>query len=179
MKHVFAILALIISGCSSKPIDLRLKALNYSTINSINIGTTDEKDIIALLGPPQNRSDESNVYTFNYDDPGTGFQRLSVNFFPSNKKVMSVLWLTRDYEPESSLNEAKKKFKNAKFKEIVENENNPHNITANFISYIDDDLGVTIRYDTGTKKVEGIARFDVLHRMPADTKKSKKSPYKI
>lgn len=173
MKMKIGLLALFLSACAtSNVVD---NSLTYEKVRAFKVGVSKQADIFAALGSPTNQSEEPGRYTLIYDDPKTGAQRLSLTF--AEDKLSSILWVPYEGEKEFSLVNVKAEFKNASFKEVIENIKNPHLITLSAVSYVDEKSGVTIRFDRNQNYVEAIAIFDPKIRFPADSEKREQIPY--
>lgn len=142
-----------------------------SEILDLQIGMATESDVHAILGPSEERVERDGYYTLNYNDPKTGYQRLSLNF--GNDKILKgLLWIPYTGETEDTVEGAKSLFKDAHFVKTVTDLSSPHVISF-ADDYTDEKKGVIIRY-VG-KSVEAIVKFDPSQRLPADSsKKSKK-----
>ncbi len=177
MRYLLSFLMFLFVGCAHELNAQKSSALQYKNILNFKIGSSNSEEIQQLLGHPNERVEKDNYYTLRYNDPETGIQRLSLNFLKVNNLLSGYLWIPTKDEKEIYLPDAKASFKNAKYKENFENNENPHAI-SNVVSYIDDVIGVLIRYDMKTKTVEAIAKYDVNIRAPAVTDTSEKSPYR-
>jgi hypothetical protein len=176
MKYITLSSVFFLTACASNPASRQLTSLQYDKVLNLGIGVSNESDVVKALGVPTNRNEKNGYYTLNYVDQTTGFQRLSVNFLSAGGKLSGILWIPRQDEKESTLVEAKAGFKQANFKEIRNEDSNPHFISG-VISIVDEKSGVTIRYDQRAKMVEAIARYDVSSRVPATTDGKNKAPY--
>ena len=170
MRYVIISLAFFLSGCALNPANQKASTLQYDRVLSFGIGVSNERDVVETLGMPTSRIVKNGYYTLTYDDPATGFQRLSVNFISASRKLSGFLWIPRQDEKEFTLGTAKAGFKNADFKEVRDVGNNPH-FVSEVVSFVDEKSGITIRYDRRSHKVEAIARYDVSNRVPASENK--------
>lgn len=152
--------------------------LTYDEVLTLKIGITIENDVITKFGVPYSRIEKNDIYTLTYNDHNSGNQRASFNFLISSNKLSGILWLPKKNEKEFILSEAKESFKNAQFKEIIDDEENPHSESKNTL-YIDENSGVSIRYNSKNNFVEAIAKFTIADRSPTSFKKTKKIPYTI
>jgi len=177
MKFRIAIMTLFLSACVTNGTIESTRSLDYNKARSFVVGSSTEGDVVAILGAPTSRTEDASYYTLNYNDPKTGAQRLTLNFLSENHKLSGLLWVPREDEKEYSLMQAKAGFKNASFKEIINIDKNPHAISVEAISYIDEKSGVTIRYDRSQNGVEAIAIYDVNIRLPAGVDKRSQIPY--
>ncbi|HEY8269429.1 MAG TPA: hypothetical protein VIG33_00960 [Pseudobdellovibrionaceae bacterium] len=177
MKFKGILMTLFLSACVTNTTGSNRGSLNYDKVRSLVVGYSTESDVLAVLGLPTGRTEEAGYYILNYDDSKTGFQRLSINFLLGSQKLSGILWIPREDEKEYSLMQAKAGFKNADFKEIINRSTNPHAISPDEVSYIDEKHGVTIRYDRSQNIVEAIAMYDVNVRLPAATEKKNQIPY--
>ncbi len=176
MKYIIASLLFFLVACALPFKVSKNSNLHYDKILSLKIGTDTEGDIIKFLGAPTNRSSKTDHYTFNFDDPKTGFQRLSLNFLKQNKKLLSILWIP--HENEFTLQKAKSDFKDAHFKKVSEENSNPH-MVLDIVNFVDENLGISIRYNNMSGSVEGISMFDVNTRIPASSEEAKKTQFTI
>ncbi|MGZ3747487.1 MAG: hypothetical protein ACXWRE_08955 [Pseudobdellovibrionaceae bacterium] len=177
MKLRLVIITLFLSACVTSSKHSNAHSLSYERVRSFIIGFSTESDVIAALGSPSNHTDETDYYTLSYEDYETGFQRLSLNFSYESHKLSSLLWIPKENEKESSLEQAKAGFKNATFREIINRSDNPHAISLEAVSYIDEKSGVTIRYDRSLNVVEAIAMYVTTDRSPAKAVKENSIPY--
>ena len=166
----------ILSACTTS-IKNNPTFLVYEDIRQFQIDVTTEDDILSALGQPTQKSDEGGISTYIYDDSRTSGQRLSMTFQTAEKKLSSLLWIPYEGEKEASLNYLKNEFKKANFKEVPDIQRNPHAIISGAVSYIDEKLGITIRYDQKSQSVEAIALYSVKSRVPTDVNKRNDGPY--
>lgn len=167
MKYLYLAIVLLFSGCAG--MNLSPKSLKYETASNFKIGISTEHDVAQKLGASTSKSEKDSFYTLNYDDPKTGFQRLSLNFNKATKTLLSVLWIPTEGEPESSLNGAKEQFKNSKFERVETSNSDSHSI-SDIIVFVDSKNGISIRYNPTAQFVEAIARYDADLRAPSATK---------
>ncbi len=151
--------------------------MKYDTVRSFIVGQSTQLDVLKSFGEPTARIDSKGHYSFRYDDPVTGFQRLTMNFLSENNKLADILWIPQSSENEHALKQTLSGFKGRDFKEVNEENNNPHYISLGSVFYIDKKGGVTIRYNRDQKSVEGIAIYHADIRLPAEQKMKAKGPY--
>jgi hypothetical protein len=176
-----AILLFILFGaaCATKDHIQSSRVIRYDQVRSLNVGQMNESQVIELFGQPDQRINSKDYYTFMYNDPITGDQRLSLDFLNKDTKLINVLWLPRWDERESFLDKVRADFKNATFKETRENNENPHALSLPALFYMDKNLGVTIRYSQKEKRVEAISIYSVSHRLPAEAPAREHIPYTL
>jgi hypothetical protein len=163
----------LIAACSGKKIAANTDPLSYSRLFDLKISQS-EDDVMKLLGTPQKREEQSSYFTLIYQDSNKN-QRMRLNFSSSDRRLISFLWIPLYDEKEALLKNAQAGFTNAQFKEVKKENPIPHIVDPTFF-YIDDKLGVTIRYNPQTARVEGISRYDSLsERVPADSSSQKSS----
>jgi hypothetical protein len=177
MRFSIVILIFFLSACATSITASRVRSVEYNKVRDFVVGFSTESDVVAILGAPTRQTEEKGYYTLSYDDSKTGFQRLSINFLSESHKLLGFLWIPQENEREYSLIQAKAGFKNANFKEVTDVDKNPHAISLDVISYIDEKSGVTIRHDRRQNFVEAIAIYDINNRVPAGTDKTNEIPY--
>jgi len=176
MKFRSILLILFLSACVTGTKISKVDSLNFEQVRSLALSSSTENEVVDVLGQPTGRTDKVGYYTLHYDS-SNGLQRLSINFSTESHKLSSALWIPREGEKEYSLTQAKAVFSGASFKEVINSNNNPHSISLDAVSYIDEKTGVTIRYDREQNVVEAIAMFDVNTRLPAGTDTKDKTPF--
>ena len=167
MKILLAIVLFSLSACAVT--GKKNSSLSFATAMSFKIGTTLEKDASEKIGLTGIRSDKNGYYTVNYDDPKTGYQRLSLNFDLETQILKSILWIPTDGEREITLSGAREQFKNAQFVETSENVGTAHSFSRILI-YSDDERGISIRYNPNSQAVEALAKYDPTIRAPANSR---------
>jgi hypothetical protein len=177
MKIKVILLAFFLSSCATGTKTSQVDSLSFERVRAFTEGTSTENDIVAILGSPTSRTEERGYYTLHYDSPKTGMQRLSLNFLVEGHVLTGLLWIPREGEKEYSLGPAKAGFMNANFKEVINSVDNPHAVSVDDVSYIDEKSGVTIRYDRLQKNVAAIAMYDSNTRLPAEAEKKEKVPF--
>ena len=122
------------------------------------------------MGEPSEIVQKGDYILINYYDPETNFQRLLLTINKNDTHVLSLLWLPKENESESSLDFAKKSFESSGF--LVEEEKNLpcHMVSEPRLFYINKKSGVTIGYDKTRGKVEAIALYDRETRISSSTK---------
>lgn len=178
MIFKIVLITFLLSACVTKNANSS-SSLAYENIRNFVVGSTTQADVLATLGSPTNAAAEGEHLLVSYDDPKTGAQRLSLSFSSKTDKLSSVLWIPKESEKEYSLKQAQEGFKNASFKEVVNERKNPHALSLATVSYIDSKSGVTIRYNQNQKAVEAIAIYDGSVRIPAGQNKTDQIPYTL
>lgn len=177
MKYLVTIATIIfLSACSTSP-KSRITSLDYNKILSLQLGKTTESEVVSSFGSYTEKIQKDGYYTLTYVDAKTGFQRVSLNFSSANNVLTGFLWLPHPGDKQTALSEAKLSFREANFKEVKSEESNPH-IASNVVSLVDEKSGITIRYDKKRDFVEGIAKYDVNNRIPANSTKQN-IPYSL
>lgn len=179
MKLVILLFMLFGTACATRNRIQSGQIIRYDQVRSLNVGQMNEDQVIKLFGQPDQRIDSKDYYTFMYNDPVTGDQRLSMDFLSKDAKLINVLWLPRWDESESFLDKVRTDFRNAIFKETRENNENPHALSLPALFYMDKNLGVTIRYSQKEKRVEAISIYSVSHRLPAEAPTREHIPYTL
>jgi hypothetical protein len=177
MKQIYLIILFFLNSCALPKNDHNVN-LTYEEVLTLKIGTTVENDVITKFGSSYNRIEKNDIYTLTYNDQNSGDQRASFNFLTSSNKLSGILWIPKKNEKEFILSDAKASFKNTQFKEIINDEENPHTESKNTL-YIDEKSGISIRYNSKNNFVEAIAKFKVENRTPTSIIKTKKNPYTI
>lgn len=176
MKYLILGLLSLLAACASQTHDQTVSALQYDKVIQLRIGETTASDVVQVLGEPTARMERNGYYVLNYNSPQSGFQRLSLNFNHANNQLSSLLWIPTEGEKEISLEGAKARFKEAKFKMTEKDNSSPHAISK-VVFYTDDTTGVTIQYNPSSNVVEAIAKYDVSSRTPAATEQKVPDPY--
>lgn len=176
MKYFIIPLIFFLTACATFNSNIVSNSLNFENVVNFKPGLDDERTVLKLLGNASRREDKESYYTLLYDEPTTGLHRLSMNFSLDSKELLSILWIPKENEKEFSIEKAKTSFKEAHFREIRDNNKNPH-ITMEIISYVDDQAGITIRYNQSRKIVEAIAKFNAFKRIPANLTRESEVPY--
>ncbi len=176
MKYFIIQLIFFLSACTTINSNSGSNSLNFENVVNFKPGLDNEKTVLKLLGAASRRDEKGSYYTLSYNEPSTGLHRLSMNFSSDNNQLLSVLWIPKENEKEFSIENAKTSFKEAHFKEIRDNNKNPH-ITMEVISYIDEQAGISIRYNQSRNIVEAIAKYSATKRIPADLTSDSKDPY--
>jgi|GEM_PF-6745584 len=141
------------------------RIITFSEVMKLDIGKSSEAEVIATFGMPNDRIDDSDYFTLEYTDPKTGFLLLSVNFFREPRLVQAFLWIPRQEDKEFGLEGAKAVYGAAQFK-LFRDEPASHSVSETY-SLIDDQAGVTIRFNGIRNTVEAIARFEGGSRKPS------------
>lgn len=176
MKYMISMSLLFLTACASPSRNITTSNLTYEKVLNFKIGATSETEVIKLLGTPSSRAERTDYHVLVYNDPQTGFQRLSLNFNNSTKLLTTLLWVPADGEKEISLGGAKEGFNGVSFKQVDEDTSSPHAISK-IILFVDEKSGVTIRYNPTVKVVEAIAKYDIGTRSPSNIDKTIKTPY--
>lgn len=162
MKLVYVIIFFFLLGCAS--VQNGVSKIVYSDIiESLSIGISTELDVTKKLGVAASRIEKKDYYILNYND-SNGFQRVSFNFDKQTQKLTGYLWLPRENEKEISLVQVKSHFKDAQFKESKDDKDV---YAQNIVLFVDEQRGVTIRFDKKSNIVEAIAEYGTLPRSPA------------
>lgn len=167
MRYILTIIIFLLASCATGPSSS--KSITYQTVRSLKMGEQTSHEIRKVLGEPTSKTESDERYTYQYDDPKTGFQRLSLDFLAFNDKLDSALWIPRESEVEYSIDTVKADFKNASFETTPEKLNYSHSLNS-VVFYKDIKSGVTIRYNVNSKAVEGIALYAPESRAPAKSK---------
>lgn len=175
MKNIVIIFLLSFSGCASMQNQTNI-SYKYQQLIKMEPGKATENDIVSLFGPPTTHEEKNGYYILNYSDAGTRLQRLSVHFAPKSNVMLGFLWVPHVGEREFDFHNIQSDFKNAHFKEISEESQNPHMIYED-LSYVDDHAGITVKMASNRTSVEAIAVYDVSKRVPTATKQKSNTPY--
>lgn len=167
MRYLLILILFSLSACAS--VD-KMSSLNFITAMNLKIGSTSEKDATEKIGMAGVRSEKNGYYTIDYDDPKTGYQRLSLNFDSETQILKSILWIPTEGEKELTLLGAQEHFKNAHFVQVKESTSNSHSVSSMLV-YIDEQKGISIRYNPNSQAVEALAKYDPSARTPANSKK--------
>ncbi len=178
MKTVMFAFLLLISGCGTGSVLQKTSAMQFEQVQQFVLGGTSESEIVTKLGVPATRVEKDGYYILSYNDSRTGVQRLSLNIGSASQKLISLLWIPQEEEPEFNLVEAKSRFQNAKFTETKEDTSSPHALSS-ITLFRDDKAGITIRYNHLRQYVEAIAKFNTTERVPATIPKPKENRYTI
>ena len=160
----------LLVGCTSVSNYSKASALKFSTVLNFQIGTTNQADVVNILGEPSNVEQSDNYFIMNYNDPKTDFQKLSVNINKSDKKLLSLFWSPEKDDLERSLDYSKKIIHNAHYRVEEDKKIPSHVVSSGIFFYIDRKAGITIRYDKHRDAVEAIALYERDNRTPSSAK---------
>lgn len=119
------------------------------------------------LGEPSGVLLKGKQELWNYDEPGTGYQRLTFTF-DEMKKLEAVFWIPRSGEPESELEKVFSHYPESRFQTVRTQEvSPPHSLNTETI--YSDEKSTAIWYNDYAKRVEGINWYLDDRRSPADS----------
>lgn len=168
MRKFISAWLIFVCSCTSPP-KKEERIVRFSEVMKLDIGKSSEVDVIAAFGAPSDRIDHQDYYTLDYTDPKTGYLLLSVNFFRERRLVQAFLWIPGPQDKEFSLEGAKAVYGTAHFK-LFRDEPTSHSVSETY-SLIDDQAGITIRFNGIRNTVEAIARFEGGSRKPSSDQK--------
>ncbi|MBS1968736.1 MAG: hypothetical protein JSU04_00420 [Bdellovibrionales bacterium] len=176
MRYFLMLSSFIVLSCASFSGNSRGDSFQFEHLSKLNIGITTEQDVIGLFGSPTSMEEKQGYYTFTYIDSKTAFQRVTLNFASETHKLSGFVWLPKQGEKETSLEDVKQSFRNSHFEERRVFGKNPHMILE-VVSYVDNKSGITIKLNSDGKSVEAIAMYDVGNRLPTSDNKNEQIPY--
>lgn len=166
MRFVYVALCILVCtggsvGKNGKPTG---RHFTLSHAQKIHPGKSTKKDVLALLGEPDSRTDlnqatpmKQNSEAWSYlEEPLLAEDRVTVEFPHDSDVVKAVGWNVRAGEPELALKIAKALFAGGEFKKQKMPDINPHVGQTRFF-YKELKLGVLIIHNERNNQVESIA----------------------
>ncbi|WP_295901073.1 hypothetical protein [uncultured Bdellovibrio sp.] len=156
---------IMLAGCAST--SGKTQRLTYENVKSLSVGKSTSSEVIATLGSPSDKNSRDGYFSLQFNDPSTGVQRVTANFDDKTSKLIGILWIPTESDPQISLSNTLESFQGASFVTEQSERDRIHSISR-VKFYIDQKRGITIRYDENLKQVEGISFYEGTGRLPSN-----------
>lgn len=169
MNHVafYSLSLLLLVSCATTPKG-GLASINFDKASVILQELRNQDAVVKKFGQPSRKILKNGKEWWDYNEPHTGYQRVSLKFNDS-KQLESVLWMPTPDEPESKLERILDRFPKGKFQPVAESKTPSHSIDTE--TTYSDSKSMTILHNDLAKRVEAIAWYlESDERQPARSK---------
>jgi hypothetical protein len=143
--------------------------MEFAVAKSVLVKYKNQDQVKKAFGEPTRVLRRESKELWNYDEQGTGYQRLTLTFNEA-KQLEAVLWIPRPGEPEGDLKGVFSHYPDSKFSPVKTQEvAPPHSLNTETI--YSNGRSTAIWYNDHAKRVEGVNWYIEDQRRPADSTK--------
>jgi hypothetical protein len=147
-------ISLFLSACTSSH-KSRSAEVTLVEVEKLMLQKTTQLEVMKQFGRPSEKRMHKDRQFWDFEDPKTGVQRLSLEFDDSNK-LIGVMWIPRISDPEHQLNNVFSRYPHVPFKPIAKKEIY-HSIETE--TTYSNDRSMSIFVNDRTKSVQAISWF--------------------